>query len=150
MSDHRERQRLLLLVALHAGKISGKTKLQKLVYLVQRESGVSPLASTFHFEPYLYGPFSQDLSGEVDQLERELILARDPYLYQQKGQTMATASCELTAKGQEEARRLSERFAEESEAVRSVVERYRYEPLPRLLDHVYATYPEFAINARRD
>lgn len=150
MSTPQERRRILMLVTLHAGTVSGKTKLQKLVYLVQRESDAAQLRDVFHFEPYLYGPFSQDISREVDQLERDQLLARSQYLYSQKGQTMATASCQLTEKGKAEALAIHAKWAAESEAVQRVVEKYRFETLPRILDHVYSAYPESAVNAKRD
>lgn len=141
---------MLLLVTLHAGTVSGKTKLQKLVYLVQRESGAPQLKDIFHFEPYLYGPFSQDISREVDQLERDNLLARSQYLYSQKGQTMETASCQLTEQGKAEAHAVQAKWPAESEAVQRIVEKYRFETLPRILDHVYSAYPESAVNAKRD
>lgn len=145
-NDQRE---LLLLVTKLAGKVSGKTKLQKLVYLVQTESGIPRWGKVFAFEPYLYGPFSDEVSSVVDQLVGEELVNPDHYLYVAQGKTGVTSSFELSEKGQQAAERVAKSTPpDQLAALRGVVEKYRYEPLPRILDYVYSKYPEFAQHSR--
>lgn len=61
---------LSLLDADEDGRISGRTRLQKLVFLAQKEFD-DPLGSEFEFYPYHYGPFSKELLDIVEDLEEK-------------------------------------------------------------------------------
>lgn len=69
-----ERVLLLLLYQNEQEPIEGITRLQKLIFLIQEEIG--ELEKSFQFEPYDYGPFSQDLYTEVDELVRRGLIRR--------------------------------------------------------------------------
>ena len=62
---------ILLMVFLIAGKIVGKTKIQKLFYLLEREQKIN---IGVPFTVYLYGPFSRQLNKEVEILEHDGVL----------------------------------------------------------------------------
>jgi uncharacterized protein YwgA len=57
------------------GRMEGKTRFQKLVYLVQKEANRCNVpASSFKYELYYYGPFSSELSAVLENLkETDLI-----------------------------------------------------------------------------
>jgi len=125
-------------------KIEGRTRLQKLVFLAQKES-TSDLPSTYTFVPYDYGPFSANLLDEVEALndsgyveEREV---RGPhgkkYIY------------ELTDEGEEavleELAGLERNDREAIEQTAGFVEgMFSDTPISRLLEHVYNNYPKYA------
>jgi uncharacterized protein YwgA len=64
-----------LLLSEALGRINGKTRLQKLVYIVQKEANnCNVQASSFNYELYYYGPFSSELSATLENLkETDLI-----------------------------------------------------------------------------
>ena len=56
-------------------QIKGKTRLQKLVFLVQKESIKNNVkASSFEYEIYHYGPFSFQLSSTLEKLISDNLL----------------------------------------------------------------------------
>ena len=60
---------LPLLLAKSLSKVKGKTRFQKLVFIVQnraRQQGIH--GEFYHYEPYLYGPFSAELAKTIDNL----------------------------------------------------------------------------------
>lgn len=56
---------IILVIFSLVGRIVGRTKLQKLVYLLKREQNID---TELEFQTYLYGPFSRDLNNKVDGL----------------------------------------------------------------------------------
>jgi uncharacterized protein YwgA len=64
-------RKLLLLTANYFGKVEGRKLFQKAVYLLQEQFKVE---FSYHFIPYLYGPYSSQLQTDID------ILARTGYL----------------------------------------------------------------------
>ncbi len=60
---------LPLLLARRMGEVRGKTRFQKLLYIIQRRCQDRNLTlSVFSYEPYLYGPFSEELARTLDEL----------------------------------------------------------------------------------
>jgi uncharacterized protein YwgA len=53
---------LLLLFHLNDGAIKGRKRIQKLVFLLKRQSGI-PFG--FDFKPYFYGPYSEGLADTI-------------------------------------------------------------------------------------
>jgi uncharacterized protein YwgA len=67
------RQLLLLLVGLEGGGgvsgiVSGITRLQKFLFLLENEEGVRPAGDGFEFEPYKAGPYSSKLYDDLELL----------------------------------------------------------------------------------
>lgn len=59
-----------LLLSEALGRINGKTRFQKLVFLVQKDASNSNVeASTFSYELYHYGPFSLEFSATLENLK---------------------------------------------------------------------------------
>ena len=57
---------LLLLARSPEGKIEGRTRLEKVVYLLKQLGRVN---FTYEFVPYHYGPYSRELVEDLDQLK---------------------------------------------------------------------------------
>lgn len=52
-----------------AGRLGGITRLQKLIYLLEKEGGLKPDGEGFEFEPYKAGPYSARLYDDLEFLE---------------------------------------------------------------------------------
>lgn len=51
--------------------IRGITRLEKLIYLLNQEGGFHNYISDYHFEPYDFGPFSNELWDDIETLKDE-------------------------------------------------------------------------------
>ena len=68
------RELLLLLIGLDAhgqgtGSLSGLTRLQKFLFLLEREGHIQPTDKGFDFEPYKAGPYSSKVYDDLELLE---------------------------------------------------------------------------------
>jgi uncharacterized protein YwgA len=63
------RNLLLLLVGTDPGGVGGITRLQKLLFLLEREEGLEPTERGFEFEAYKAGPYSPQLYDDLEFLE---------------------------------------------------------------------------------
>lgn len=63
-----ERKEFLMELLAGIGKIQGRTKLQKIIFLGQEELGLHKI---FDFDEYYYGPYAQDLTSVLDELVSE-------------------------------------------------------------------------------
>ena len=63
--------KLLILTANYLGKIEGRKRFQKMIFLLQEQFGFE---FSYRFTSYLYGPYSSQLQNDID------ILARTGYL----------------------------------------------------------------------
>ena len=73
MASIGSRELLLLLIGFEdgspRGSISGITRLQKFLYLLEKEAGVQPAGTGFEFQPYKAGPYSPKLYDDLELLE---------------------------------------------------------------------------------
>ena len=58
---------LLILTANYLGKIEGRKRFQKTVFLLQEQFGIE---FSYRFTSYLYGPYSSQLQNDIDVLTR--------------------------------------------------------------------------------
>lgn len=141
---------LALMYACEQEPIEGRTRLQKMVFLMQqrfKEQGKDPLLSDdFEFIPYDYGPFSKDLYAELDSMsEKSMIkdsveeIGNDNVKYDYSIQNQGIEFVENQL-GQEEAETILQ-MAEE------IKEEYNDVMLSDLIEDVYAEYPEYAKNS---
>jgi len=67
-----------LLLSEVLGALKGKTRYQKLVYLVQEEAAARNVpASSFKYDLYYYGPFSSELSTVLENLKNNDLLEEE-------------------------------------------------------------------------
>lgn len=141
---------LALLYADEEHQIDGRTRFQKLIFLMQMEGNLNDLAptDTYRFEPYDYGPFSSTLYDDLDiHIERGLIddskeeldeeddIVKYKYQLEPEGQKFIQARLSEGA---------LERIVNEAERI---VGQYGDMPLPELIDLVYSKYPDYAENS---
>ena len=108
----------ILQIANEKNILLSKTKLQKLVFPVQKELG----REYFRFVPYKYGPWSEDLVREVERMVEEGIV-------------------EIEKIESSTFYRLKVQAQKDKDFVR-YVEKYIVLPLEYLLALIYAEYPE--------
>jgi uncharacterized protein YwgA len=128
--------------------VEGRTRLQKMVFLVQKEleqEGVT-LADdeSYHFWAYDYGPFSKELAHEIDELigDEKLDENEEPFRDGKvKYQYRLTDSSDLLEDASED------KTASVVEKAQEIKNTYNEMPLPEVIDRVYTAYPEFAKNS---
>ena len=150
----------------HTEAVCGRTRLQKVVYLLQQEGSIAPEGVMFSFTPYKYGPFSKDLAVAIDFLESkgwveveagvqetpvedEACIVDQDYLLPNDVEDISCSYTEpklsLTDKGVALAESLYAQLTDDKR--RSLLEiknRYARLPLRELLRYVYTKYPEGA------
>ena len=107
-----DRERLILTLLFHKnGLLRGRTRCQKLVYLLRKIQGIE---FDYNFMPYHYGPYSRDLQTDLDTLvgldfiEEEIGL---PYNYT------------LSSAGKKLAKKIEKEYGTESKDIREGVEK---------------------------
>jgi len=123
------------------GRVKGKTRFQKLVYLIQDKATANNIeGSSFTYELSHYGPFSAELSSVLEDLENRGFLKEEVEVTP-AGYTQCVYS--ITEKG----RRLLERSKKKAllskkliQIVRNIADEYSDVPLSELVDEAYRRY----------
>jgi hypothetical protein len=142
------------------GRLHGVTRLEKLLFLLDRETDASRLVSDpFEWRPYNYGPYSKQVYEAVELLEEAGLLTeerrlRGETLDEIEEATVTLADVEgversflLTAQGKAVASLLAEREPEVAALVEGVGRQYGLMPLNQLIRYIYKRYPDFAENS---
>ena len=116
-------------------------RVQKGMFLVANEAGL-PASEAYTFEPYNWGPYSRELRTGLDRLVIEGYAQARPvpgYSWKEYG---------LTEAGVDVARQLlTEAPNATAHAVAEIKQRVTGTSFNKLLDQVYAAYPDFAANS---
>lgn len=169
--DNRKDLLLLVLAADDAAPVTGVTRLQKYLYVLQEHNGWRPrLKSTYEFQPYDFGPFDDQVYADLDFLENLDLIRKEPAGEEPPAETgeqreasdsWATSDPEfapweedeeiwqyrLTPKGRQFAERLH-LDASERQAVEDLKSQWNGRPLSELLRWLYKTYPDTAVNSK--
>lgn len=137
---------LAILDACEDEAVEGITRMQKLVFLAQREVD-DVEENMYEFEPYDYGPFSEDLYGDLDALvENDFVSS-----YEEKTPGGNDKQVyEITEKGES----LLEMYQEALNAqipvnrIYEIKNEYNRMPLLQMIKRVYDKYPEMAVNSK--
>ncbi len=126
------RQKILLTLLNAADRPLSRIELTKWAFVLRHETDGEGGASFYDFVPYHYGPFSFALYQEVEKLTVQGYVAQ----------------CDSThwATGQVVAPKLEPHFLRE---VTSVARRLVRKNIDDLMDEIYARYPEFTVNSKR-
>jgi uncharacterized protein YwgA len=141
---------MALLDACEESCVEGRTRLQKLVFLMEQELDEVATASLdspdYNFIPYDYGPFSKELYDDLDSLEEAGLIeveeepmadGKVKYIYQLTEQGESWVQNQLVDSSADKAHSLAEHLASE----------YNDMLLSDLIDEVYAEYPVYAKNS---
>lgn len=139
---------LALLYVKEQEKIEGRTRLQKMVFLMQQHLGTTTNSESieqYEFIAYDYGPFSKELYSDIDSLKREFVQeqheeydnGKEKYDYEMTDDGKSYIENQLSGDDSQEIINLAEDIKSE----------YNEELLSTLIDDVYSQYPEFAENS---
>jgi hypothetical protein len=150
-------------VASARGRVNGITRLEKLLYLVEKETSVAESVAGEHlrFKAYNYGPFSKDVYEAVELLEESGLLAEERIVDGQTIDSMedvnVTGAVEadeyverrfvLTEHGRLVANLLAQHHPDVAEQMTGIKDRYAQRSLSGLIRYVYKTYPDSAKNS---
>ncbi len=128
-----------LLLASTLRAVQGRTRFQKLVFLIQKKANAKKIpVSNYQFELYHYGPFSAELSTQLDRLVATGYLAMVP---ESTPGGYTRYSYRVTESGRAIMDTLRERKlvdAELQKTIALVSQRYGNMPLPRLVRIAYS------------
>lgn len=131
------------------GMIKGRTRLHKIIFLVQKEFNVGD----FTFKPHVFGPYSPELDQLLENLIKEgLITIKDTIdltysFLQEKPTKVFIASEKLLEIGSQAYKELYDIDCIKAVLLARRVKGYTVMPITRLLAYIYAKYPEFSINS---
>lgn len=127
------------------GEVKGATKLEKLVFLLEKEYGV-PLKDFFRYFAYLYGPYSPEVmrSSYILAYYHFIDIKEEVYVLDVEGEKERVLRVfRLTDKGRDFAEELLEKLPEEVKEKLVKLRRFNNMTTRQILDYVYAKYPEF-------
>ena len=133
---------LALLFYVTGGVIKGATRLQKIVFLIQRELGLGG----FRFTASKYGPWSKELDDTVQELIKrgELIVEEhEPEGIQEQPIKVYKASTSLVEQGKDIFRDLLQTNPTLALKFYTRVRSYATLPLTYLIAYLYRKYPEY-------
>ncbi|VVB65701.1 Uncharacterised protein [Candidatus Gugararchaeum adminiculabundum] len=123
----RQKVLLYLMFALNRrGKKITKTYLDKLLFVLRKETNIGDFVKFYNFFPYNYGPFSNQFYFDLADLYSHAYLADE-------------FEVKLPAKEVEDFLN-----AEEKQLANKIIEKYGDYSTDQIKDYVYSTYPEYA------
>lgn len=142
MIVHRAAFLLDLIAADNHKPIVGRTKLQKLMFLIQNQVLGDTLYKKDHyiFEPYKFGPFSVEILDDIELLiDLKLI---------KKSDEDENEIFEITEIGQEKLKTIRSNIPQKIlDQIEEIKKQYGKLPIQKLLTYVYQRYPEYTINS---
>jgi len=141
------REQLIPLALLHASgcEIKGKTRLQKLAFLLDKEE-LKDDFKAYDFKKYDYGPFSKHLLQDTEWLKREGVVDINET---RTFSGNARYDYELEEDWIEEVEDLAEEenISEIFAAAEQLVEKHEDKSIRDLVEHIYDHYPEYEQNS---
>jgi len=146
-SEKRERWILAMLYAL-GGRVRGRLRLQKLMFLLKHELGVK---LPYRFIPYMYGPYSADIFEDLAALRDEgLVEIRVEELEPREmiiDDKSSTTTYSLTSQGRQKAREAFDILPPEVKRALATLRKFNRMRTRNLLRYVYEKYPKESLGA---
>jgi len=122
-----------------AGRVDGKTKFQKMVFLAETEEKA---ITTYNFEKYHYGPFSFDLSDDLDALSKTNFIQEEKTIFgSSEGKQIIKSTFSLTLDGKKELKENEVNLDKDGiVALSKTVEKWNGKPLDEIIKYVYGKY----------
>lgn len=143
----RELLPLALLQANEYEEIQGRTRMQKLVFLIQEEfeDAERKLPDTYTYVPYDYGPFARELYDDLDRLREQDVIKE---VREEMTDGTYKYNYALTDEADDYLSQLPEKELERTRRLaKQIKSEFNHTRLPDLLDYVYSEYPEYAENS---
>ena len=146
---------LLVLYLTRDRKIVGRTRFQKLLFLIEHEvpEVKNYFEESYEWEPYHYGPFSNKLFDDLaflsywDFIE---VVNEDEYEDEELSEETIPVIYNLTEKGAKivEKKILPALPKDLVDKLRKIVNKYNDMPLEDLIRYVYEKYPGYTVKSR--
>jgi len=122
--------------------IKGKTRLQKEVFLAQKELRKAGIFTYYPFRPYKYGPYSIELYDDIEYMEHDEILSINKIDLKKKG---IYAEYKITNKGREEIEEKikSGLLNDAYKIIERLKKSYNDMNIVRLVELTHKVYPEY-------
>lgn len=131
----------------YAGSIHGVTKLQKLLFLVEKETQFFEEHGNkldFEFTAHKMGPFSKHVYEEIRFLEQLRAIETESMEEESGDEDLTNEIFHITPKGEKIASELCNQLdPEHDEELEALVKKYNRMELRELLRYVYTEYPAF-------
>ncbi len=122
----------------HAKKIEGKTKFQKMMFLAQKEN---KLSKEFEFIKYNYGPYSFELTKDIESLEKEGFLTIEKEEFATDNEFSGKRFIfQLTKKGEKFVKDNKNNFETDSKVINETVKKWNKKPMSDIIKYVYSKY----------
>ncbi|MCE7733348.1 MAG: hypothetical protein GPJ54_00625 [Candidatus Heimdallarchaeota archaeon] len=136
-------QEHILLLFSKQPRIIGKTRLQKLIFLMNQEIFNT---AQFDFEAYKFGPYSSKLLSAMDEL-MELGLIKEAVNEYCEPDRYVT-EYEISSDGLDRADQLIQKInPTKLVEIEEMVHQHGYNEIDSILHHVYVNYPDFTENS---
>jgi len=141
-----------ILLLLHGvGMVKGKTKLQKLIFIMQENLKEHlPDEEYYDFKPYYYGPFSKELLDDAEFLMFQGLIEISEEPVEVDGEEVTMPVYKLTKVGREEARKVREQISERisSQILDDILRKIAYFnrlSAKKLTEIVHKSYPGYVL-----
>lgn len=136
---------LALLAANDQESIEGRTRLQKLIFLAQKEvEDSTENKDLYDFIAYDYGPFAKEIYQDIDSFKRRDLIEESPEILDDG---VVTYHFTLTEKGKEFVSSTDFQNDELLAELENKKKKYADKDLENLVEYVYSEYPEYAENS---
>jgi uncharacterized protein YwgA len=141
----RETIPLVLLYESQDYEIEGRTRFQKMVFLIEKLVQNEEDKSLYEFVEYDYGPFSKQLLNDLERFEEMDVVDIDKREMYQGGERY---DHQLTERGVKSVERLIENtengtFHFVHDAAKDVIDEWGEESMWNLLDYIYESHPKY-------
>ncbi|WP_424007679.1 hypothetical protein [Haloferax denitrificans] len=148
---HRKILPMALMYANGGEPIVGRTRMQKLVFLMEQhfkneKDGLPEIPDSYSFMAYDYGPFSKELYSDLDYFIQEDMVTeeREPF---GNGKTKYIYHIEDPGIEFVEHQLGKEAVKEILDYAKKLKQEHNNKPLPDLIKEVYSRYPKYAENS---
>jgi hypothetical protein len=170
--DNRKDLLLLVLAAAGGEPVTGVTRLQKYLYLLQEQEGWGPrLGTKYDFRAYDFGPFDDQIYADLEFLENVGLIRKDPEGEEppaETGEQQATSDSwgtsdpefapweyedatwvyRLTDKGRDFVEQQLPISEDDQQVLNELKQTWNGQPLASLLRWLYHEHPETATNTK--
>lgn len=124
--------------------IRGRTKLQKLLFLIQKRIPKNSLLVSYPFRPFKYGPFCKEVYDDLQFLKKEGLIEEAKEYLKDKG---IYVKFKLTEKGQQKAREIASTPAgmEIAKIVNDVKKEFNSMSVANLVEFTHRKYPGYVL-----
>jgi uncharacterized protein YwgA len=124
--------------------IKGRTKLQKLLFLIQKSIPKNSLLVSYPFRPFKYGPFCKEVYDDLQFLKEEGLIKEEKEYLKEKG---IYVKFKLTEKGQQKARELANtpEGIELVKVVTDIKKKFNHMTVADLVEFTHEQYPGYVL-----